>query len=108
MTLSFGLALTLHLLPGDWNGVHPQVRLEHQGWTAGTMLNSESRLSLLAGYTWEWDKLWLELGGATGYSGAPVVPWVRAGYGPVFIAPAATIEGDVGLVVGVQFLMEGN
>lgn len=103
--ISFGLALSLHFLPGEWNSVHPMVWLEHEGWSAGLMLNSEEQLSIIGGYTFTQDKFWAELGLATGYNAAPVVPWFRAGYGPVFVLPGLTENGDVGLVVGLQFLM---
>ena len=108
MSLLFGIAFTAHVLAGDWNEVHPLVRYEREGWTAGAMLNSESNFSVLAGYTFRHEDLWLELGGATGYSGGPVVPWIRAGYRGAFIAPAATTEGEIGLVFGLQFLMESR
>lgn len=108
MSLSFGLALTLHLLPGEWNEFHPLVRYEHLGWTVGAMLNSEENFSALAGYTFRHENLWLEVGGATGYESLPVVPWVRAGVGPAFIAPAMTTDGEIGLVLGLQFLIGVN
>lgn len=100
------LALSLHLLEGDWNGVHPCIRLERDGWVAGAFLNSEGRVSVSAGREWQDGPWWAEAGLATGYSGAPVVPLVRGGYdfGAVraFAAPAVTIKGDVGLVLGIE------
>jgi hypothetical protein len=107
--LTFGLALSLHLLPGDWNGIHPSIRLEQNGWAVGAYLNSESRISVTAGRTFENGPLWAELGLATGYS-YPVVPFIRAGVQKdqfrYFIAPAATTDGDWGVVLGLEMRIE--
>ena len=100
-------ALSLHFLEGDWNGIHPCVRFERDGWVAGAFLNSEGRVSLSVGHEWQNGLLFAEAGLATGYSGAPIVPVVRGGYdfGDVraFVAPAMTVNQDVGLVLGVEF-----
>ena len=108
MTLTFALTASLHILPGDWNAIHPSVRLERDGWSIGAFYNSERRVSAVAGRTFEHGPLWAELGVATGYSAAPVVPFIRAGaqQGNVrfFVAPAATTK-DVGLVLGVEFML---
>jgi hypothetical protein len=107
--LSFGLALSLHLLPGEWNEIHPSVRLEQNGWAIGAYLNSESRISVTAGRTFESGPLWAELGLATGYS-YPVVPFIRAGVQKdsvrYFVAPGATTDGDLGLVLGIEMRFE--
>ena len=107
MNLSACVALSLHLLPGDWNAVHPCLALEHKNWVAGAFLNSERRLSVSAGYEWQRGPWWAQAGAATGYSGAPVVPVLRGGYeaGAIryFAAPAMTVKQDVGLVLGVEF-----
>ena len=106
--LSACLALSLHVLPGDWNSVHPCVRLEHGGWSLGAVLNSERRVSVVAGHRWRQGECWAELGLATGYSAAPVVPWNRAGCAiapnvDLWGAVGATVNRDVGLVLGVEF-----
>ena len=106
MNLSFALAASLHILPGDWNELHPSVRLEHEGWSLGAFYNSERRVSFVAGREFQNGPLWAELGVATGYSAAPVVPFIRAGVQRenvrFFVAPAATVKRDVGLVFGVE------
>ena len=105
MNITAALAVSLHLLPGDWNAIHPSISVEQGGWALGAMLNSESRLSVVGGYQWQDGPLWAELGLATGYSAAPVVPFLRAGIEHdgvrFFVAPAAT-KKDVGLVLGVE------
>lgn len=105
----FCLALSLHLLPGDWNAVHPCVRYEHEGWVAGAFLNSEGRVSLSAGYEWTQGPWWVQLGGVTGYSGATVAPLLRGGYdfgqARLFVSPGLTGDGDVGLVLGLEIEM---
>jgi hypothetical protein len=104
--LSACLALSLHILPGDWNSVHPCLRYERDGWVVGAFLNSEERLSLSVGREWTSGPWWAQAGLATGYSAAPVVPMVRGGYdfGPAraFVAPAATVDGDLGIVLGLE------
>lgn len=108
--LSACLALSVHLLPGEWNAVHPCVRLESGGWVAGAFLNSERNVSFSVGREWQDGPWWLELGLATGYTGGPVVPVVRAGYdlgrARLFAAPAATVEGDIGVVLGIEFITQ--
>jgi hypothetical protein len=101
------LALSIHLIEGDWNAVHPCIRIERDGWIAGAFLNSEGRVSLSVGREWQSGLWFTEAGLATGYSGGSVVPMVRAGYdfghARAFIAPAVTVDQDVGLVLGVEF-----
>ena len=104
--LSTCLAFSLHLMQGDFNAVHPCIRYEHGGWAVGAFLNSEWRLSLVAGHEWQSGPWWIEAGIATGYS-APIVPVLRGGYdlgtARLFVAPAATADLEPGLVLGVEF-----
>ena len=99
------LALSAHLaLPGEWNEVHPGVQCDAGNWIGGAYYNSESKLSVFAGY----DFGWLEAGLVAGYSGGPVLPMVRITYDvtdnlSVYASPAVTVDGDVGLVVGPQW-----
>lgn len=112
--LSLGLALSRHLLPGDWNETHPYVRYEHpSGWGGGMFRNSEGDLSLTLGRVFRHPKGWYaEVGGATGYEAAPVVPFVRGGYENngkrVFLAPAATKNGNLGALFGLEVDLWGN
>jgi len=104
MSCKLVLAFTMHLLPGDWNEVHPGgVCQADNGLFGAAYYNSESKLSLVGGY----DMGWLELGLATGYSAAPVVPMIRVAYDindnvKAFGMPAATVDGEVGVVFGLE------
>lgn len=105
--LSFCLALSHHFVEGDWNEVHPCVRYQNDKFIAGAYYNSESKVSIFAGF----DLGNIELGLVTGYSGAPVVPMIRLTYDfndgvTVFAAPAVTTSGDVGAVVGIEFRID--
>lgn len=115
--LKFCLAISAHIaLPGDWNEIHPCVRYEQDSFIAGAYLNSENTISFYAGaefpaqlfsvpFNWE-------LGLVTGYSSAPVVPFIRATYdinenSKLFIAPAFAIDSntgalDLGVVIGPE------
>jgi len=109
--ISLCLALSHHLIAGDWNEIHPCVRLQHEQFIAGAFLNSENSVSAYAGVELTRGDFFLELGAATGYSAYPVVPFGRAGYeindnARVFVAPAITTDGDVGAVVGVEMSMD--
>ena len=111
MELALGLALSTHLLAGDWNEVHPYGRLafpvtESVSVAAGAFLNSEGNVSATLGLSGG-EAIWWELGVATGYSGGAVVPFGRAGFevGRVrpFIAPAYNVgTGEVGAVLGIE------
>jgi hypothetical protein len=102
--LAFSVALSAHFPAGDWNSVHPHIRYGDD-WAVGVYYNSESTLSAYVSYTWEFDNWFIEGGAVTGYSGAPVLPYLRAGYdaGNVqyFVAPAL-MDGKPGLVFGVE------
>ncbi|MGL5011817.1 MAG: hypothetical protein ACRC6I_18220 [Paracoccaceae bacterium] len=114
MTIALCLAVSAHVaLPGDWNEVHPCVRLQEDIFIAGAFLNSEDRISAYAGVELRSDNLFLELGAVTGYSGAEVLPFLRAGVITdkdvrIFVSPAYA-NGDIGAVLGVEFnLLKGN
>jgi Na+/H+ antiporter NhaB len=103
MNLVYGIALTAHLaMSGEYNDIHPYVKLENDNYFVGAYYNSESRTSFFMGYEIGLEKeTALELGIATGYN-YPVVPMARFFYNDFFIMPAA--EGkNLGLVVGYQF-----
>ena len=110
MDLTFAIAVSAHLgLAGDYNAVHPHVRLSQGHAIAGAYLNSETRLSLYAGLRAERGGWFIEGGAVTGYSGADVAPYLRAGrdFGrvTVFVAPAYEYEPQrrFGAVVGVEY-----
>ena len=107
-------AYTDHLLAGDWNEVHPSLRweAENRPYMAAAYKNSEGGLSLAAGFHGEIPitnrlALFGEAGLATGYSGSPLMPFVRGGLDydnrlRAFIAPAMNTDGDVGAVLGIE------
>lgn len=103
--LELGLALTNHLSPGDWNEAHPFVRYEEQRTVAGAYLNSESGLSLFVGGIFRHNQYFAEIGIVTGYSGADILPFGRAGIESentrYFIAPSL-VDGELGVVFGVE------
>ena len=101
--IEYALALSLHLgLEGDYNGVHPHIRYNEQNYIAGVYYNSESNVSFYAGKRWEYNRFGIEAGAVTGYTDAPVIPYVRATYNNLFIAPGIEVD-NVGLVVGYEF-----
>lgn len=117
MDFGLGLAATNHLMPGDWNELHPYLvgRAENvlnigpfDGYSVGAFKNSEGNLSLTAGLTGDRGPWWWEFGLATGYSDAPVVPFSRAGYETenglrAFMMPGYNSgTGDLGLVLGIE------
>lgn len=108
--LSLCIALSAHLaLPGDWNSIHPCIRYDHGPVAVGVYYNSERRVSAYAALVGHKGPLFGEIGLVTGYSGADVLPFVRAGIqtGRVryFIAPG--FVGDrIGAVIGVEIGMQ--
>lgn len=111
--IATGVASSRHGIPGNWNEVHPYERATRATDGAadvgvGRYTNSEGRESVYAGLTGESGPLWWEAGGATGYSGAPVVPFGRIGMrlsplARLFLAPAMNVDtGDIGPVAGVE------
>ena len=99
-----GLALSLHLLGGDMNYLHPYLKYKQEKFMAGMYYNSESNLSVFAGV----DLGDLELGLVTGYSGGTVVPYVRytksiTEESYLFVTPDVRTNGDVGITLGIGF-----
>jgi hypothetical protein len=108
--LSLCLAFSAHLsLPGDWNEVHPCIRFQEDAFIAGAFLNSEDRVSTYAGFELRSGDLFAEIGAVTGYSGADVLPFLRAGVEldsgvRLFVAPAYA-DGEIGAVLGVEMTL---
>ena len=102
MEILTSIALSLHLgFEGDYNSIHPHIRLQEQQYVAGVYYNSESNLSPYVGYRFEHNEFGLELGAVGNYSTAPVIPYVRGTYKNFFIAPG--IERDnIGIVFGID------
>lgn len=106
--LEICLALSMHVsLAGDWNETHPCVKYTNSNITIGAYLNSEGEVSTYSSFTFDRDGWFAEIGLTSGYSGFDLAPFVRAGYqfseqAKFFVAPAATVKGDVGLVIGFE------
>jgi len=107
------IATTAHFLPGDWNEVHPGIRYESEPFVAAAFHNSEGNLSVALGLIARRDigafSGFCEAGATTGYAYADVVPFLRCGLEQgrfrAFVAPAATVGGDIGAVVGLEMVL---
>lgn len=116
MDILLGIALSAHLgLEGDYNSIHPHVRVEHNQAIAGAYYNSEEKVSLYGGYRFEpIDSVGVELGLVNGYpSIGGVTPYIRGTYDlgntRFFIAPGAEKQNEeitVGAVIGIEFLLK--
>ena len=112
-------AVTDHFLDGDFNERHLGLRYENNGYMGSLYRNSEGNASIALGFVGRTDPVDLgffdvaafgEMGGATGYSGGPIVPFVRIGVEyhentRIFLAPAMNTDGDFGVVVGFEYVM---
>lgn len=112
-SIARGIASSHHLLPGQWNEVHPYVSASRESdggleYGIGRFLNSEGSDSAYVGVKPRSGPLWAELGLATGYEAAPVIPWGRVGIDiadgfSAFAAPAYdTTTGNLGAVLGLN------
>lgn len=116
MDILLGIALSAHLgLEGDYNSIHPHVRVEHNQAIAGAYYNSEEKVSLYGGYRFEpIDSVGVELGLVNGYPAiGGVTPYIRGTYDSgntrFFIAPGAEKrqgKTTVGAVIGIEFLLK--
>ena len=110
--IGFFIALSMHFGIGTgWNEVHPGVKYYENPWSVGAYYNSEHNVSVYGSYTFE-GPISLEIGLATGYSGAPVIPFIRTftalyDNSILFISPAYNIDTEqFGFVVGVEFMFK--
>lgn len=102
MDILFSLALSAHLgFQNEYNFIHPHIRLQQDRLISGAYYNSESNISAYAGYRFEYNNIGIELGAVTGYSDADILPYIRATYNDLFVAPA-TEYGKLGIVFGVE------
>lgn len=108
-----GIASSHHLLPGEWNERHPFRQATREIFPGlevgvGEFLNSENAQSIYAALRGSRGPFWAEGGLATGYSGAPVVPFGRLGVDlgggvSAFAAPAYNADTrDLGAVLGLN------
>ena len=86
-------------LENEYNSVHPHARCEINNTISGVYYNSESNLSAYIGKKYSI----FEYGVVTGYSGMDLAPMIRIKKDNWFIAPAYEVEGNVGLVIGLEF-----
>jgi hypothetical protein len=114
MDILLGLALSQHLnMQGDYNSIHPHIRLEQNSFIGGAYYNSEERISPYIGLRYEFLDNGIELGVAGGYPAlGTVVPYGRYTYDlndsiRLFAAPGGEkVEGETkyGIVVGIELL----
>lgn len=90
-------------MQGDYNAIHPHIRLQEQSYITGLYYNSESNISFYAGKRWEYNDFGLEAGAVTGYTAGDVIPYGRATYKNFFVAPALEGDDTVGAVIGYEF-----
>jgi hypothetical protein len=98
-------------MDGDYNNIHPQIRIQNEEVIAGAYYNSEDTLSLYAGMLYEKGNWNHEFGIVSGYSSASVQPFVRSTYDisdtlKGFVAPGIEIrngEETFGIVIGLEF-----
>lgn len=108
MLIEWALALTLHATEGNFNDIHPTVRIYpiEQPLFVTAFFNSESAVSVGVGYTFRSDHWFADAGLLTGYDYAPVLPMVRMGYEwdnvRAWVAPSMTPEGEVFPIFGVD------
>jgi len=96
------IALSLHLgMEGDYNSIHPHVRLQEQNYIAGAYYNSERNISPYVGYFFEHNEFKIELGAVGNYSGEHILPYVRANYKQFFITPGIE-KNNIGIVIGIE------
>jgi len=117
MDLLFGLAISTHLgLAGDYNEIHPHVRLENSYIATGIYYNSIQNTSVYFGLIENLtDKISVEAGIVTGYdSFSPVIPYGRIIYQiqdntAIFLSPTAEkSRNDLnpGFVLGFEFMFD--
>ena len=74
----YGVHIGSQHFPGkDYNNINPGAYVRYDsGFTLGAYYNSERRVSAYAGYTYEWGRFGITLGGITGYKRMAILPMV--------------------------------
>lgn len=113
MNLTFALAASVHFAAGEFNDLHPGVRLEFDGGAAvSAYLNSQDRLSLAVSHVWEDGPFWAEASLVTGYERMRIAPLVRFGIQRentrLFVLPFPERGGGLGLVMGIEITFGGD
>jgi len=92
------LGLTAHIgFKSDYNFVHPSYKCQSEKILYGVYLNSEGSLSYFLGKE---INSYIDLGYATGYSGASIVSVVRFKYKKFFVMPG--YDGKEGIALGIE------
>lgn len=112
MEILYGIALSAHLgLAGDYNLLHPHVRLQDNQFITGIYVNSMDDISVYGGVKFDYDNFWVEGALVTGYNNSNISPYIRVGKEiyqdtSVFVAPALESFGEtnIGVVIGIEFL----
>jgi hypothetical protein len=109
----FALGLSVHGgLAGDYNSVHPHIRIVEDGAIAGAYYNSVERLSVYAGQRMEFGSFGAEFALVTGYPAfGPIAPFIRGTYDigdnvRMFASPAVENYSDNGIDKGIVFGVE--
>ena len=101
--LSILLAVSLHTgIVGYYNEIHPHVKCQVENISFGTYYNSEKSISTYMSFDLELPKMNIEVGLATGYELAPVLPLVRFKKGKFFLTPIYNPKGDNGFIIGFE------
>ena len=109
----WSLAFTTHIgFIGDYNSVHPHIRYTDNNYIVGAFYNSDSRISMYAGYRFELtERAGIEVSATNGYQAlGGIVPQLRGTYQTneniiLFAAPSAEKIDEtinIGLVVGIE------
>tara|TARA_R110000765_G_scaffold54320_1_gene108363 strand:+ start:53 stop:382 length:330 start_codon:yes stop_codon:yes gene_type:complete len=102
--ISLFLALSMHLgLSGDYNSIHPHARCTIDNYIGGIYQNSEYNVSTYIAKKTEVLNFNIEYGLVTGYSGMDIAPMFRVEKDGFFIAPSYETEGNIGIVLGIEF-----
>lgn len=106
MIIELVMAASHHFAPGNWNEVHPAIRISDGPVFGVAYHNSEDNLSLGLGYKAEAGPMFFEAAVVTGYEAFPVVPMLRAGVDTgrvrAWVAPSMTPDGDPFLLTGAE------
>ena len=119
--ISILLTLSLHLgMQAGFNEINPHIRCEVENYSTGMYYNSEKNISFYMSRDFSIRESEIEIGLATGYRDANVIPIVRWKKNNWFIAPMygrtwyyteytdrPTLwfkgEKDIGVIIGYEF-----
>ena len=105
MDITLLIATSLHIgsFEGEYNSIHPHIRLQDDSYISGAYYNSESAISLYAGFEYEIkEDLNVEYGIVSGYSDTDIMPFVRVKYKNIYLAPGVEQGELVGFVMGLE------